>query len=359
MYGDIHDCFMAFVSGKALLRGAHNHVSSQSHRNGGGRGTRPLGRRLLCAVGPGGSRAQSDRARGQCGNRQSGLRRLGLGLQGRHHHERPGPPHHRPCASAGPLLASNTAVAWANDGSQNATIFTGGGSKDPLTLTGWAWKDQAGGLPDKDNLQDAFAARYSIPKSSTCPAPATATNCEVLFFGSDRFDNSGDAQQGFWFFQNKVTLDPATGKFIGVHKNGDLLILSDFSNGGQVSTINIYKWTGTDATGGLTFLTGGDDVQVRRRRQRRLLRHRQRRQRHRRRRGRSRTRAATAPTSTASSTRVASTSAIRRSTSAASASPASPPRHAPPPRRPRRSRTSSSASSPSAALRSQPPRAPA
>jgi hypothetical protein len=162
------------------------------------------------------------------------------------------------CASAGSLEASNTAVAWANDGTQNATIFTGGGSKDPLTLTGWQWKDQAGGLPDKDNLQDAFAARYSIPKSTACPNPTPgALNCEVLYFGSDRFDNSGDAQQGFWFFQNKVTLDQATGKFVGVHKDGDLLILSDFSNGGQVSTINIYKWTGTDAAGGLTFLTGG------------------------------------------------------------------------------------------------------
>ena len=73
----------------------------------------------------------------------------------------------------------------------------------------------------------------------------------MLYFGSDRFDNSGDAQQGFWFFQNKITLDLATGKFVGVHKTGDLLILSDFSNGGQVSTINIYRWTGDDATGSL------------------------------------------------------------------------------------------------------------
>ena len=162
------------------------------------------------------------------------------------------------CVGADPLLASNTAVAFANDGSQNATIFTGGGSKDPNSLTQWAWKDQAGGLPDKDNLQDAFAARYSIPKNTTtCKAPDGAANCEVLYFGSDRFDNSGDAQQGFWFFQNKITLDPATGKFVGVHKPGDLLILSDFSNGGQVSTINIYKWTGTDAAGSLTFLAGG------------------------------------------------------------------------------------------------------
>jgi hypothetical protein len=163
------------------------------------------------------------------------------------------------CTSAGALATSNTASAWADDGAQNATIFTGGGSKDPLTLTGWQWKDQLGGLPDKDNLQHAFAARYSIPKDSTkCKAPATAANCEVLYFGSDRFDNSGDAQQGFWFFQNKVTLDPATGKFKGVHKDGDLLILSDFSNGGTTSTINIYRWTGTDASGSLTFLAGGD-----------------------------------------------------------------------------------------------------
>ena len=28
----------------------------------------------------------------------------------------------------------------------------------------------------------------------------------MLYFGSDRYDNSGDAQQGFWFFQNAVSL---------------------------------------------------------------------------------------------------------------------------------------------------------
>ena len=152
------------------------------------------------------------------------------------------------------------------------------GPADPHRM---AVEGPAGGLPDKDNLQDAFAARYSIPKNTTtCPAPSTAANCEVLFFGFDRFDNSGDAQQGFWFFQNKVTLDPATGKFVGVHKNGDLLILSDFSNGGQVSTINIYKWTGTDATRWPHLPDRRVGLQVRRRRQRRLLRHRQRCQRH-------------------------------------------------------------------------------
>src|SRR5207249_6156144 len=123
--------------------------------------------------------------------------------------------------------------------------FTGGGSKDPIDIDQWAWKDGAGGLPDKDNLMHAFAARYTRPPSATCPA-GTASTCELLFFGSDRLDNSGDAQQGFWFFQNPIGLGSnkvggGTG-FTGVPKLGDLLIVSDFSNGGGTSTITVYTW---------------------------------------------------------------------------------------------------------------------
>ncbi len=168
--------------------------------------------------------------------------------------------------------ATAKAASWTADilkggtdpfaNNSNATIFTGGGSKDPQDINQWAWKDGAGGLPDKDNLVHSFAARYSL--TATNPANTTSTHCpngtggtgqpafdstlkcELLFFGSDRFDNSGDAQQGFWFFQNAIGLGTtALGggtSFTGVHKNGDLLIISDFSNGGAVSTITIYKW---------------------------------------------------------------------------------------------------------------------
>jgi hypothetical protein len=140
-----------------------------------------------------------------------------------------------------------TAVSWVSEPNPSASIFTGGGSKDPQDISNWAWKD-AGGLPDKDNLRHSFAARYSLAPSATCPA-GTATTCDVLFFGSDRFDNSGDAQQGFWFFQNQVTLGTTSSgggfNFNGVHKNGDLLIISDFSNGGTTSTISVYRWNDT------------------------------------------------------------------------------------------------------------------
>src|SRR6266487_964355 len=155
----------------------------------------------------------------------------------------------------------STAVAWTGDcpqgqfgfgcTSNNATIFTGGGSKDPQDINNWAWKDGAGGLPDKDNLVHAFAVRYSLPvdpvdvpggtgnlgNGTACPS--NTSTCEVIYFGIDRFDNSGDAQNGVWFLQNPVgfgsnSVGGGTG-FTGVHKLNDILVISDFSNGGGTS----------------------------------------------------------------------------------------------------------------------------
>jgi hypothetical protein len=136
-----------------------------------------------------------------------------------------------------------SACAWENDGALNATIFTGGGSKDPQDVSSWKWKDGSGGLPDKDNLLHSFAARFTDGAD------------ELLYFGSDRFSNEGDAHQAFWFFQNKITRN-ANGTFDGVHKNGDLLVISEFSNGGTVSTIVVYKWN-DQADGNLELLVEG------------------------------------------------------------------------------------------------------
>jgi hypothetical protein len=154
-----------------------------------------------------------------------------------------------------------SAVDWVSEPNPNATIFTGGGSKDPQDVNQWAWKDGAGGLPDKDNLLHSFAAQYSLPPSSSCPS--SGPTCEVLFFGSDRLDNSGDAQQGFWFFQNSIGLGSnsvggGTG-FTGVHKTGDVLVISDFSNGGTTSTVTVYAWDPTcKKTTGTTVGSCGD-----------------------------------------------------------------------------------------------------
>lgn len=158
---------------------------------------------------------------------------------------------HSDCSTTNDTTGAS-AVDWVAEPNLNSTIFTGGGSKDPQDINQWAWKDGAGGLPDKDNLLHSFAARY----------PNT-TEGDVLFFGSDRFDNSGDAQQGFWFFQNSIALGNnsvggGTG-FSGVHRTGDLLVISDFSNGGTTSTITVYSWDPTcTKTTGTTVGTCGD-----------------------------------------------------------------------------------------------------
>lgn len=154
----------------------------------------------------------------------------------------------RVCAQASTQCGSvetngASGVSFVSEPSRSTSIFVGGGSKDDLNILanpgpggGWAWKNQ-GGLPDKDNLRDGFAARY------TCGAGCTGTAGDaLLYFGADRFDNSGDAQIGFWFMQGDVS-NLADGTFgPDAHTTGDVLILSDFTQGGGTPTIRVFAW---------------------------------------------------------------------------------------------------------------------
>ena len=163
------------------------------------------------------------------------------------------------------VTSGATAVSWTAEPNPNSSIFTGGGSKDPIDINQWAWKDGAGGLPDKDNLEHGFAARYSAPASTNCPSGGNPT-CELIYFGSDRFDNSGDAQQGFWFFQNRITLGSnkvggASG-FNGIHMNGDVLVISDFSIGGTISTITVYTWDSSCLAAGKPSYCGDTNLHL-------------------------------------------------------------------------------------------------
>jgi hypothetical protein len=72
--------------------------------------------------------------------------------------------------------------------------FTGGGSKDDLNTSQWRHTQQ--NVPDKDDIQHAFAALFG----------------DVIYFGADRYSNDGDAQVGFWFFKNGITVN-ADGTF--------------------------------------------------------------------------------------------------------------------------------------------------
>jgi hypothetical protein len=126
-------------------------------------------------------------------------------------------------------------------GDSNDETFTGGGSKDVRDtaaggLTSQVWQHQLGEPPDKDDIGHAFAAAYTDP----------VTDHLFVYFGADRFSNSGDSAIGFWFFKNAISTGP-NGKFSGIHSVGDVLVTSDFRKGGSASVINVFVWTGNAA----------------------------------------------------------------------------------------------------------------
>jgi uncharacterized repeat protein (TIGR01451 family) len=142
--------------------------------------------------------------------------------------------------------ATGNRYTFVTDELSNKTddIFTGGSTKDDLNTSGWNWT--TGSVPDKDNIENAFAASYDHNGHT------------FVYFGLDRFANNGDAFTGFWFFKGGVG-PVAGGSFSGPHQVGDLLVLSNFTNGGATSTIELYEWVGSggNVNGTLQLLATG------------------------------------------------------------------------------------------------------
>src|SRR5438477_10198627 len=92
-----------------------------------------------------------------------------------------------------------------------------GGSSDPDNISNWTWVN--GNSNDKGDIANAGAVLLG---------------CNLYFFG-DRTATNGDAQIGFWFFLGGVAPvgdgSVASG-FSGSHTNGDIFIISNFTNGG-------------------------------------------------------------------------------------------------------------------------------
>src|SRR5688572_7712419 len=115
------------------------------------------------------------------------------------------------------------------------SIFTTGGSKDDLNIPSWRHKD--GSVPPKDEITNAYAAKYIVSGE------------QILYFGADRFAQNGSADFGFWFFRSPVSTN-ADGTFSGLHVGtpstpGDILILGTFTQGGATSNIRVFEWVGT------------------------------------------------------------------------------------------------------------------
>jgi hypothetical protein len=112
----------------------------------------------------------------------------------------------------------------------NTTFSTG--SKDTLPISGWQCNHDSN-VNDKIDIANAYATSYTAPNGD-----------QVIYFALERFANAGDANVGFWFLQDAVgcvSTGPSV-TFTGAHRDGDLLIVSAFTNGGVVSSIIVFRW---------------------------------------------------------------------------------------------------------------------
>lgn len=134
-----------------------------------------------------------------------------------------------------------------------ATTFETGGSKDDLDIPNWRYG--AGSSPPKDEITNAYAALYA-KDAGLGAGPET-----ILVFGADRFAQNGAAQIGFWFLQKDVHPVAGSNTFSAEHQNGDILILSDFTVGGAITTIRVFKWNspGGSINGTLDEIDTGSD----------------------------------------------------------------------------------------------------
>jgi hypothetical protein len=110
------------------------------------------------------------------------------------------------------------------------------GSKDILDIPDWQC-NRDNNVNSKIDIMNAYAAQYQ-----------SGTD-RIMYFGLDKNKDNGNNNVAFWFLKDgTVDCSSPSGAvdFTGEHRDGDVLVVSAFTNGGGVSTIDAYRWDGTD-----------------------------------------------------------------------------------------------------------------
>ncbi|SOC51441.1 SdrD B-like domain-containing protein [Ornithinimicrobium cerasi] len=122
------------------------------------------------------------------------------------------------------------------------------GTKDTLPIDGgWQCKTP-NNLGAKFDILNAYAAAY-------VPTTGTDAGDLIVYFGSEIASPNGNRNAGLWLLKDQNVACEGAGNtdFTGAHQDGDVFIVSAFTNGGASANIDVYRWNGDDATGGLAL----------------------------------------------------------------------------------------------------------
>ena len=160
-----------------------------------------------------------------------------------------------PSASLPDFSASGFATSGGKPGDfylPDETTFSTG-SKDTLNIsTGWQC-GKSNNVGDKVDIVNAYATVYTNPGDGHT----------ILYFGIEKSSPNGDSNVAVWFLQDDKVACDATGggnvSFTGNHEDGDLLLVSAFTNGGTSANVAAYKWNGgaSGSLGASPVATGG------------------------------------------------------------------------------------------------------
>jgi hypothetical protein len=164
-----------------------------------------------------------------------------------------------PNALFGPFVATS----WSDDqfgsdfggsdpGSSSADITYFGQGKDIDPISSWTCVSQ-GNPADKEDILHSYAA-LSIGTSGA------HTGHRILSVGLERYSSNGTASLGFWILKDGTIGCAAPSTFTGAHQDGDILLTSEFTGGGTVSSITAYQWVGSSpgALNTTPIATGAD-----------------------------------------------------------------------------------------------------
>ncbi len=137
-----------------------------------------------------------------------------------------------------PLPTGFTASGFAADFAFPDPSAYATGSKDDLPISGWQCK-KANNLGGKFDVINAYAAGFTYS--------GTGGQHLVVYFGVERAATEGSGNVGFWLLKDGAVDCVSNGggtDFTGGHQDGDIFIVSEFTNGGANARIRAYRWNG-------------------------------------------------------------------------------------------------------------------